>query len=249
LLSVVYKWPREMITIEDILAETRHRPFDYPEGKWTYYQEWNNALFLHWKVPYDPLRKLLPRKLTLDSFDGDVYVSLVAFTMQKIRPRNLPAIKFISEFDEINIRTYVDNDNRKGVYFLNIEAGKMMSALVAKTLSGLPYEKSDINRTLENYRSTNVFKNFHLDTQFEANKITKKTALDNWLTERYCLYLDKAEKVYRYDIHHKEWEIRNVDIKRLDVNYKTGELSLTKKPDLIHYSDGVKVIAWKRTKV
>ncbi|MBA3706181.1 MAG: DUF2071 domain-containing protein, partial [Bacteroidetes bacterium] len=221
-----------------------------PTGNWKYYQEWNNALFLHWMVPFSALRKLVPQRLNLDIFDGAVYVSLVAFTMQKIRPRNLPAVKFISDFDEINIRTYVDNDNRKGVYFLNIEAGKKLSTLIAKTLSGLPYEKSNIQRTLKNYKSANVQKNFYLDTEFEVkNQLTKKTRLDNWLIERYCLYLDKAERICRYDIHHREWQIRNVDIKRLNVKYKIGDINLTNKPDLVHYSDGVKVIAWERIKV
>jgi uncharacterized protein YqjF (DUF2071 family) len=239
-----------MTAIDDILAETKHRSFDCPTGNWTYYQEWNNALFLHWMVPFEALRELVPKKLNLDSFGGIVYVSLVAFTMQKIRPRNFPAVKFISDFDEINIRTYVDNDNRKGVYFLSIEAGKRLSTFVAKTLSGLPYENSSIHRTVENYKSSNVQKGFYLDTEFELKKQpTEKTDLDNWLTERYCLYLDKAETIYRYDIHHKEWQIRSLDMKKLNVNYKIGGLNLTNKPDLMHYSDGVKVIAWERIRV
>jgi uncharacterized protein YqjF (DUF2071 family) len=168
-----------MTVIDDILLETKHRPFDCPTGKWTYYQEWNNALFLHWKVPFEALRKLVPQKLNLDTFDGVVYVSLVAFTMQKIRPRNLPAFKLISDFDEINIRTYVDNDNRKGVYFLNIEAGNQISTFIAKTLSGLPYKKSNIHRTSKNYKSTNVPKNFYLDTEFEVEKEITRSHLKN----------------------------------------------------------------------
>lgn len=201
-------------------------------------------------MPFDALRELVPEKLNLDTFRGAAYVSLVAFTMQKIRRRNLPPVKFISDFDEINIRTYIDNDNRKGVYFLNIEAGNQISALIAKTLSGLPYEKSNIQRTNKNYRATNIAKNFNLDTEFEVTKrVTEKGALDNWLTERYCLYLDNAKTIYRYDVHHKEWEIKNVDINRLNINYKIGSIDLTNKPDLVHYSDGVKVIAWKRTKI
>src|SRR5436190_5400053 len=129
-----------MTEIDKILSDTKHRPFDIPPKDWAYYQEWNNALFLHWKVPFDALRQLVPNELNLDTFDGEVYVSLVAFTMQKIRPRNLMSFKFISDFDEINVRTYIDNGNRKGVYFLSIEAGKLLAAFIAKTLSGLPYE-------------------------------------------------------------------------------------------------------------
>ena len=38
-------------------------------------------------------------------------------------------------------------------------------------------------------------------------------------------------------------------MKYLKLNYKIGELNLSNKPNLIHYSDGVKVIAWKGTKI
>lgn len=239
-----------MTEIENILSEVKHRTFDIPSESWAYYQEWNRALFLHWKVPYDSIRKLVPEQLNLDTFEGDVYVSLVAFTMQKIRPKNFPSIKFISDFDEINIRTYIENDNKKGVYFLNIEAEKQLSALIAKTLSGLPYEKSNIKRTDSNYNSSNIQKNFFLNADFEVKeKRVKKTELDYWLTERYCLYLDKEEKIYRYDIHHKEWEIKNVELKGLNLHYKIGEINLTNKPNLIHYSEGIKVIAWKKTEI
>lgn len=239
-----------MTEIDRILADTKHRPFNFPKSNWIYYQEWNNALFLHWKVPLEILRELVPEQLHIDTFEGNAYVSLVAFTMEKIRPRYLPSLNFISEFDEINIRTYINNDNKKGVYFLNIEAGKTLSVFVAQQLSGLPYEKADLARTGTTYKSVNVKKNFFLDTEFEITEpLTEKSELDRWLTERYCLYIDSNESFYRYDIHHKEWNVRNVELKKLNMKYDIKDLKLTDKPDLTHYSEGVKVVAWRRTKI
>ena len=239
-----------MTDIEDIISNISHRPFALPVGQWKYYQEWNNALFFHWTIPFDILRKCVPANFNIDTFDGNCYVSLVAFTMQKIRPRYLPSISFISDFDEINLRTYIDNDNKKGVYFLNIEAEKLLSTFVAKSLSGLPYEKANIKRTNKKYISTNSKKGFYLDTEFEIRQqLEHKTELDKWLTERYCLYIDKGNEFYRYDIHHKEWKIKNVEIKRLNFSYKVGDINLSdSQPVLTHYSDGVKVIAWGRQK-
>ena len=239
-----------MTDINQILSQTRHRPFDVPAGKWTYYQEWNNALFLHWQVPLDLLRPLVPESLNIDVFEGNAYVSLVAFTMQKIRPRNLPALAFVSDFEEINIRTYIEHNNKKGVYFLNIEAEKQLSVFIARALSGLPYEKSNIRRTNQYYRSLNTRKDFYLDAAYEVKaSIPEKTALDHWLTERYCLYLNNREAIYCYDIHHKAWELKKVALNALNVQYKLGELSLTGQPQLMHYSEGVQVIAWKRNKL
>ncbi len=239
-----------MTEIDNILSSIAHRPFALPIGQWKYYQEWNNALFFHWTIPFDILRKCVPENFTIDTFGGNCYVSLVAFTMQKIRPKYLPSISLISDFNEINLRTYIDNDHKKGVYFLNIEAAKLFSTFIAKSLSGLPYEKSNIKRTDKSYSSENIQNGFYLSTEFEIKQeLEHKTELDKWLTERYCLFLDKDKKFYRYDIHHKEWEIKNVDIKQLKLSYQIGEINLSdRQPDLIHYSNGVKVIAWKRQK-
>jgi uncharacterized protein YqjF (DUF2071 family) len=237
--------------INDILKEVSHRPYEIPKGNWIYYQEWNRALFLHWVVPFELLRKLIPTNLNIDTFEGNCYISLVAFTMEKIRPKFLPAVKYFSDFDEINVRTYIDNDGKKGVYFLNIEAGKIISAFIAKTISGLPYEKANINRTEDSYFSNNYKKGFKLNAEFEIKEIVSdKTEFDKWLTERYCLYLDQENKLFRYDIHHKEWVIKKVNIKSLSVNYKIGEIDLNNRhPNLTHYSDGIKVIAWKRKRI
>jgi uncharacterized protein YqjF (DUF2071 family) len=239
-----------MNVIDDILLNTRHRPFDLPKGNWNYYQEWNNALFLHWKVPFEILRELIPNQLNIDIFEGSSYVSLVAFTMEKIRPRYLPAVSFISNFDEINLRTYVENGGKQGVYFLNIEAAKYLSAFIAQTLSGLPYEKATIYRTDVTYQSNNPQKDFYFNAEFEIKEqLTEKTALDKWLTERYCLYIDINKAMYRYDIQHKEWEIKKVEIKNLNLNYHIKELKLSTHPDYVHYSDGIKVVSWQREKI
>jgi uncharacterized protein len=240
-----------MKVIEEILDNKTHRPFKMPEGNWIFYQEWNRALFLHWVVPFELLRNCVPPKLNIDTFEGNCYISLVAFTMEKIRPKFLPSIEYLSDFDEVNVRTYIDNDNKKGVYFLNIEAGKTISVIIAKAISGLPYEKAKINRTDKFYSSKNLKKGFRLNAEFEVKeKVSIKTELDKWLTERYCLYLDQDRELYRYDIHHKEWEIKNINIKSLNVNYRFSEINLNERqPNLTHYSDGIKVIAWKRQKI
>lgn len=193
----------------------------------------------------------VPAALTIDTFEGDYYISIVAFTMQKIRPGYLPAISFISDFHEINIRTYVIHGNRRGVYFLNIEAQKYLSVFIAKQMSGLPYEKSNIKRTKNSYTSINPKKQYSLDIIFNVEEpIAHKTDLDNWLTERYCLYLENRNCLFRYDIHHKPWQLNKLKLHKLHLQYQIGLVNLSDlKPDDLHYSNGVKVIAWARQKI
>ena len=236
--------------IEGILARVSHRPYALPEGEWGYYQEWNHSLFLHWEIPFEVLRAVVPIGLDIDNYRGSCYVSLVAFTMQKIRPAHLISFKPISDFQEVNLRTYVENGKKRGVYFLSIEAGNSLSVFIAKNLSDLPYTKSDIRRSGSEIHVENTRTNHHLDVEFEIGEEWKnKNDLDRWLTERYCLYLLHEGQILRYDIHHEEWPLKQVVIKDLKLKYKVGNLGLPQKQDFAHYSEGVKVITWPGSQI
>lgn len=240
-----------MTQIDSVLKNSGHRPWSLPLGPWRYYQEWNDALFLHWKVPIDELTKLIPKDLTVDTFDGEAWISLVAFKMERIRPRYLPAISVISDFYEINVRTYVTKDNKSGVYFLNIEAEKQISCFVARLLSGLPYTKANISTekvgNVFRYSSTNRTKGFYLDLNFTVDKpIAHTSGLHKWLTERYCLYLDQHQNIFRYETHHEPWKLYSVKISNLKIDYQIGNIPLAKEPAILQYSPGVKVLAWRR---
>ncbi len=237
------------MTIRELLNTTKHRPCKMPNDNWKFYQEWNNAIFLHWQVELSELKKFVPKELEIDLFEGKPWVSVVAFTMQKIRPKNLPAFPPISNFDEINIRTYVKTDNKTGVYFLSIEGGKSLSCKIAKGMSELPYRFSKIKRTKNQYKSHNSEFNDKMNIQFEiGKKITKKTELENWLTERYALFQDAKNSINEFEIHHLEWSINELDLKELEFNYPRFNKLIKNKPNKIQYSKGVKVIAWGKKK-
>ena len=243
-----------MQEIDEIINTTAHRPWALPRGPWRYYQEWNNALFLHWKVSANDLIKIIPKGLSLDTFNGDSWISLVAFTMERIKPRYLPSISAISNFHEVNIRTYVTRDNKSGVYFLSIQAEKYISCFIAKLLSGLPYTKSRIHfqkkSVTQNYSATSTNNDFKLDVNFSVGEsVTDKSDLHTWLTERYCLYIENDQNVFRYQTHHMPWTLNEVKISDLNTQYKMGNISLHRKPELAYFSPGVKVVAWRREPV
>jgi len=237
------------MTIKEILNKTEHRPWEMPSENWQFYQEWNDAIFLHWEVDYDELRKYVPAALEIDLFEGKPWVSLVAFSMEKVRPRNLPYFSAISNFDEINIRTYIKSENKTGVYFLSIEGGKKLSCKVAKGFSGLPYRHSVISRTEYQYQSFNKEFNDNFEIEFKlGDVINKKTKLDKWLTERYSLFQDVNDSINVFEVHHAEWPIREIEIVRLEVNYPRFQNLLKNGPKKIHYSEGVQVVSWDKQK-
>lgn len=190
----------------------------------------------------------MPKNLEIDLYEGESYISIVAFTMEKIRPRFLPSLSFISNFHEINVRTYVKKNGKSGVYFLSIESEKFLSTFVAKTLSGLPYKTVCMKRTDNSFVSVNKIEDFELNLKFNiGNEITSKSDFEKWSTERYALFLEEDSKLYKYEIHHKEWKLNKINFEKLEYKYKLQSIDLNRiQPVSTHYSKGIEVIAWKR---
>ena len=235
------------MTIQEILNTTTHRPWEAPTESWAFYQEWNNAVFLHWEVELAILKQFVPKELEIDLFNGKPWVSLVAFTMEKIRPKNLPACKPISTFHEINIRTYVKLKGKTGVYFLSIEAGNYISCKLAKAISELPYRFSKMKRDKNSFTSINSKFNDKLKIKYSlGNHSTNKTKLDTWLTERYALFQDTKTSMNMFEIHHLEWPITEIHLEELNLGYDRFNELINNKPNITHYSKGVKVMAWEK---
>jgi len=233
------------MTIKEILQIKAHRPWDIPKKPWQFYQEWNKAIFLHWEVELSDLEKLVPKEIEIDLFDGKPWVSLVAFTMEKIRPRFLPSFPPISNFDEINIRTYVKMNGKTGVYFLSMEGGKKLSCAVAEGISELPYRFSKTERTENRYQSRNAEFNDNLDLEYTVGKqIQEKTHFDKWLTERYALFQETEKSINQFEIHHVEWPVKEISFNSCVIDYPRFKFLIKRKPDKMQYSDGVQVIAW-----
>lgn len=229
----------------EILKCTNHRPWALPGGGWKYYQEWQNVFFLHWKVELSELQKYVPHELEIELYNGKAWVSIVGFDMQNIRPRYLPAFSLVSNFLELNIRTYVKHNDKSGVYFLNIEAGSRVSSFLAKFLSGLPYQYVPIicrdgSFELHNQKHGNKF-----SVKYQPKEvIAEKLGVDRWLTEKYALYHVQEDKSYIFEIHHLEWPIQKIDISSLQFHYPKFQGLLNGRPELAHYSSGVEVMAW-----
>ena len=103
------------------------------------FQQWRNLLFIHWPVPATALRRLVPRQLDLDLYDGQAYVSLIPFLVAESRPRGIPRA-LAARFLETNLRTYVRSaDGEPGIYFFSLDASSLLAVGVARLLYGLPY--------------------------------------------------------------------------------------------------------------
>src|SRR3954466_998177 len=131
--------PRGYVHFMDRISP-RRRPPRRPLGL----QRWHHLLLSHWEVPEPALRPLVPRRLSLDAFEGRLFVGVIAFTMQRVRPlRWAPPVPTAREFHEINVRTYVHLDGEEpGIYFFSLDAGSSLAVAAARWGLRMPYFRS-----------------------------------------------------------------------------------------------------------
>jgi uncharacterized protein YqjF (DUF2071 family) len=107
----------------------RVSPAERPAGRASQRQTWLELLFLHWSVPTEALRPLVPPRLQIDTYEGQAYLGLVPFTMTGVRPLWFPAVPGLSSFHEVNVRTYVHQDGcEPGVWFLSLDASNLLAS-------------------------------------------------------------------------------------------------------------------------
>jgi uncharacterized protein len=245
-----------------VLENVVHRPYPLPEAPWGLSMSWHDVLFMHWPVAEDVLRPLVPPRLRLDTFDGAAWLGVVPFRMSGVRPRFSPSVPLLSEFPEINLRTYVTADGKPGVWFFSLDAHNPVAVRLARATFALPYfdarmaseKKGD---TVE-YRSVRTHRNAP-EAEFAGRyrptgkvEDARPGSIEHFLTERYCLYAARGKHgaVRRGDIHHVMWPLRKaeVEVGRLRMVGQIG----TKLPDsapLLHYAERLDVVAWPPKKV
>lgn len=181
-------------------------------------QTWHDLLFAHWPLPLAALRPLVPVQLELDQFGGECWVGVVPFRMSGVTGHAMPALPGLSRFPELNVRTYVTHGEKPGVYFFSLDAANLPAVWAARKFFHLPYfhaRMSCRNRGGEVLYSS---KRVQSSAEFRANyrptteaRLREKGSLENWLTERYCLYTTHRGQIYRGEIHHQPWPLHEAE--------------------------------------
>jgi uncharacterized protein YqjF (DUF2071 family) len=241
-----------------ILKDVAHRPWDMPESPWVMTQTWRDLLFAHW--PFDPARLQLqiPSAFPLDLFDGVAWVGVVPFRMTNVAPRAVPSLPGVSEFPELNVRTYVRVADRPGVYFFSLDAANALAVRTARTLLNLPYYNAAMNITPAANGFAYQCRRAGGAAEFAGTYAPMGEAfaptegsLEYFLTERYCLYnLDHRGRPYRLDIHHPRWSLQPAHAEL--VKNTMAEASGLIVPDhapLLHFAARQDMVAWAPTRL
>ncbi len=233
-----------------------HRPYPPPPGPWVMAQVWHDLLFAHWPVSVQDLRSHLPPGLNPDSFDGSGWLGVVPFRMSGIRPRQLPALPWLSAFPELNVRTYVKVGGISGVYFFSLDAGNPVAVALGRGIFKLPYFRARMTLTIvdhvvhyTSHRTQSGAPPAELRARYRPTAPAFSAtagSLEQWLTERYCLYtVDSGGRVVRIHIHHPQWQLQAAEAV-FDRNTMAAAHGVVLPPmePLLHFSRRQDVIVW-----
>ena len=182
-----------------------------------FYCDWLSALFIHFEIDPAVLQPHVP--FTLDCRDGRGYVSLVAFTMTRLRPvfggrTGAWLCAPIAEHGFLNVRTYVVQNDEPGIYFITEWLPNALSVLLGPLVFGLPYSYGDLEYNHEGgtfrdrvtpFRGRDCLRySGSVQTNAELQPCRAGT-LDEFLLERYTAYTRRGRTPLFFRIWHQPW--------------------------------------------
>ena len=236
------------------LQETEHRPWELPSSPWVMGQTWDDLLFAHWRVDVETLRAHVPEPLVVEEHDGSAWLGVTPFVVTGLRARGTFPLPLVSSFRELNVRTYVTYEDKPGIWFFSLDASSAVAVAAARRLYRLPYFNARI--TIERRGRRIVYECVRDEGKAFSGSYRGRGAprsaeagtLEDFLTERYCLYAHDGRTVYRADIHHRPWPLEEAE-GSIDLNTMPPEgIEISGEP-LLHFSRRQDVVIWPLVEV
>src|SRR5437016_5668457 len=186
--------------------------------------DWVEAVFLHFRVSPNRLQPLIP--LELDLFEGDAFVSLVAFTQRRLRPSFGGKVAAwlsgpLASHEFFNVRTYVRHGDDRGIFFLAEWIPNRVAVLIGPQTYGLPYRLGRLEYHNEPWRKEKFgqIKSGASRFAYRATPATTEAdALDQFLLERYTAFTHRDGVTRRFDVDHARWPQERVQAELSDVS-------------------------------
>lgn len=190
---------------------------------------WRHGLFVHWPVDPDALRPHVPDQLTLETWEGNAWLSVLPFVLTNVGIRGMPSIARIA-FPELNVRTYVNYRGDSGLFFFSIDVGSpLLAALVSRTRLPVHYANMRVSgsedgivfssRREPSYPTTATD---GLDDDFGWFAATYRPdgevfrpdpdTFEYWTAERRRFYAPEAEGVLMAEIAHERWPLQPAEV-------------------------------------
>lgn len=198
------------------LLDARQRPTQ----RVTMRQAWEQLLFLHWVCDPAEVQRRLPAGLTVDLFAGEAHLGVIGFRMRAVRPAGLPALPWLSDFNELNVRVYVrDAAGEPGVWFLSLDCDRWPAVKIAQVGFGLPYEHAQMSHeafgerwTMSCLRAGRAHSARYAWKALTPPVVAEPGTLTFHLTERYNFFAVKGRRLVRGQVHHSPYQLSHAQL-------------------------------------
>jgi uncharacterized protein YqjF (DUF2071 family) len=215
---------------------------------------WDRAVFISYSADAAVLQAQVP--FPLDLRDGRAFVSIVAFTLSRMRPRIGGRLgewlfKPIATHEFLNIRTYVCHRGEPGIFFLAEWLSNRLSVLLGPRSFGLPYrfghlryEHAPAGESLcgevAAHQGKLRYRGECAENYFEP---CERRSLDEFMLERYTAFTERGKRRRLFRIWHDPWPQAPARFELPDTSLiaSTGPWWKTAKLVSANYSPGVAV--------
>ena len=226
----------------DRLLCARVRPTRRPVMR----QRWDDLFFLHWEYSAEAIQARLPAGLTVDTFAGKAYLGVIGFRMNAVRPAGLPALPWLSYFNELNVRTYVrDASGEPGVWFFSLDCDRAPAVMIARAFFGLPYEHAtmsfgpDLAQACRRLRFAATAR--YAWSAPSTPEAAAPGSLAFHLAERYNFFSVRGRQLVRGQVHHAPYALSRASTtvwSDLPLRWDGFDVG-GRPPDLAHCCQGV----------
>ena len=202
----------------------------------------------------------------VDTFEGTTHVGLVCFQMNSVRPAFLPALPWLSYFNELNVRVYVrDGSGEPGVLFLSLDCDRLAAVRVAHSFFALPYYHAEM--TFSQHKETNSLtcRRLALPSSVTTAGDDASTATYVWrpsgpaaptcpgslefhLVERYTFFTVRRGTLVSGRVHHAPYQISPAAVEHWSAApllWDSFAVTGDQPPMYAHCSAGVRVEAFR----
>jgi hypothetical protein len=194
----------------------RLAPRDRPSGLPVLHMRWDALLFLHWRVEPAEIQRTLPDGLTVDTHEDAAWLGVVPFFMRRVHPTGLPCVPWLSDFLELNVRTYVfDRHGSPGVWFYSLLCDQPVAVELARRFFHLNYRHARLEAPVSGqpylwHPPTGPAATF-ASTAPEAFQTATPGSLEFFLLERYILFSASPRgRIFSGAVHHRPYEFGSV---------------------------------------
>lgn len=194
-------------------------PQPRPGGAVVMRQNWRRLLFLHWAWNAAEVQATLPPGLTVDTWDDRAWLGVIPFKMETVRPRFCPPMPGLSNFPELNVRTYVrDRHGRPGVWFYSLDCAQPLAVWAARVFFGLPYFHARMRERVEDgvvydCRRSGAREAAHYEYRSVGNpERADEGTLEQFLIERYRLFSLLRGRLVSGEVWHEPYPLQRAEV-------------------------------------